>query len=181
MRAPLWLFCLLFAFQPAYAGMMEEISGCDMEQPVCEPRAEFYDGGSVDVYQRAAFQVRRTKLLVRLTRPCYSSCTIFADMAHHNICISPEIPSVFGFHKKAKWEPPPGQRKKKIPPEITANGKELLAWLKKNGYRIVSYSDIFYSPELTSWIGNWGGLPEKDFLLMSFAQADALNLWRICK
>jgi len=83
------------------------------------------DGGVIADFQQAAYAVNRTAMRVVIAGPCYSACTVFADLARTHVCITRD--AVFGFHMAAiggqpDWSDP-----------LPGNSRDIVKWVNAHG------------------------------------------------
>jgi hypothetical protein len=98
-------------------------------------------GGTTLLFLSAAYMARWKKHAVIIDGECASACSVFADHARQQVCITPK--AKFSFHKSTWW----------------ADGK-------KN-----NFITHLYSGDILQWVQSHGGLPEKGFLTMSYNDA----------
>lgn len=116
---------------------------------VCTIR--YSPGGVIDEFLEQAWQVKKDDIILKIDGDCISACTMAADKARPNVCVTPR--AVFRFHRGY---------------EIRTQGES----------RSITRFDpsSLYSRDIRSWVDRHGGFPGRDaddqsLLDMSFAQA----------
>ncbi len=98
-------------------------------------------GGYVDVFQRAAHVVLQKQIPVIVDGICLSGCSLFADMARPNVCVTPLV--ALGFHKG-------------------------FGRFRDGRWR---HFDPTYSRDIHDWVRARGGFSATSMLMMPFAHA----------
>lgn len=101
--------------------------------PVCT--VTFNPGGRIYHYIEQAHQIKKDNILLKIDGPCYSACTVAADKARPNVCITQR--AVMQFHNGIALVPDaqyPDTVFRKIRMDIsTAYSQDILEWVRGNG------------------------------------------------
>lgn len=99
-------------------------------------------GGYTHKFIELAQEIKAKNKRLEIRGACVSACTILADLARPNVCVSESV--VIAIHQ-GKIVPKEGEEAKRIPLE--------------------------YSDDLDVWIANKGGQPTHGFILMFYDEA----------
>lgn len=140
----------------------------------------FNDGGLIDDFLEAARIIKRIGSRVAIAGPCYSACTIFADKARPQVCITKA--AEFFFH----------QGRIKAKHSLALPAPSAIARLLFNRGEVRDMAFIFsfevvgriatldvYNPDISEWLHRHGGLPADGWLGMM--HKEALAFWPRCK
>lgn len=105
-----------------------------------ECRITLNPGGNIELFELAADALREAKKFLVIDGHCLSSCTLLAEKARPNVCVTGK--AQFHFHQAFDIF-----TKQKLPIEV--------------------YS---YSPDIKTWIETNGGLPRSGWLVMRSAE-----------
>lgn len=125
----------------------------------------FSPGGVIKEYLDQVRTIKRDHVTLRIDGPCISACTMVADKARSNVCITPN--ATLQFHQGiAEYGDP-----------------ETHTVVRKERFDPSEY----YSADINGWVAAHGGFPGKDtspeemraLLVMSFDEAK--HFFKVCK
>ena len=122
-------------------------------------------GGEVELFARAAEEVRKKAWEITIDGPCMSACAIFADKARPNVCVTEN--ASFGFHKII------------ITGELVRTPMPSNMKFRGRSRSFVIKEDPVLSADIAAWVAAHGGFPTKGMLTMNAATANAF--WPMCK
>ena len=148
---------------PAKADVVEEVLGCKGDPCV----VTYNPGGFVSKFESAASAIlggARERVII--DGDCYSSCTLLADYAAENVCLT--VWARLYFHR--------GTGLKLEPVRIPMGNTVVYAGV----YTSVTHIDLDYRlPKVVGWINSIGGLP-KDGKFVEMPAAIAHDTWPTC-
>ena len=103
------------------------------------------DGGYVPDFEHATRQIKARGRRLVIDGPCRSACTLMADQARPNVCVTER--ASLHFHQGFSWTDP-------TRPQSEA-----------------TRSPLRYSPDIAAWIADKGGQPLHGWLDMSAEEA----------
>lgn len=95
----------------------------------------FDGGGLVHEYQQAAKNALEQNIQIKIDGRCYSACTILADQARPNVCITPN--ARFFIHQATNH--PSGTR---TPVEYSPDLDAFIGAQPLKGWKILEYRDL---------------------------------------
>jgi hypothetical protein len=120
-------------------------------------------GGNVDEYLQQVESIKRDKITLKIDGPCISACTMTADHARTNVCVTPN--ASLQFHNGIT---------------VTSRGETVIDRSRFD-------PSEYYSADINGWVADHGGFPGKDtspeemgkFLVMPFSEAK--RFFKVCK
>jgi hypothetical protein len=120
-------------------------------------RVRYSPGGWIDDFKKSALQLKADGRTLIIDGQCISACTVAADLARPNVCITPR--ASFRFHRTYAWD------------------MATLCFLGRDD----AYED--YSADIGGWIRAHGGFPGKtlhDDALLDMNAKEAAAFFPVC-